>query len=222
MRRVCALRRGPPFRAPDRVEEARRLGDAMSAPRAPSRSAACRPYRHGLHRGRTVQRRPRLARPRGGRSRPPPPRRRRVAREASGTHSPPGGASGVAGARSRVPSVGNNQPASCVLSLLSRGEVHARGCAVFIAPPRPPVVSHGARSEGHAPLRGLWPDATLEWHQKQATFQPPAREYDLRALRKAWVNPEAIAGGTSPPAAILPRLGRDLVRLIQDVLQLAI
>ena len=112
IRRMGALRRGPSLRAPDRAEEAWRSGDALSAPRAPSRSAACRPYRRDLHRGRTVQRRPRLARPRDGRSRPPP-RRRRVAREASGTHSPPReGSSGVVGARVRVPSVGNNQRAS--------------------------------------------------------------------------------------------------------------
>ena len=178
IRRMGALRRGPSLRAPDRAEEAWRSGDALSAPRAPSRSAACRPYRRDLHRGRTVQRRPRLARPRDGRSRPPPPRRRRVAREASGTHSPPReGSSGVVGARVRVPSVGNNQRTSSKRALLRRGDAHARVCAGRIAPPRHPVASHGTRPEGQAPRLGLRPHATLEWHQKQATFQPLVREH---------------------------------------------
>ena len=162
IRRMGALRRGPSLRAPDRAEEAWRSGDALSAPRAPSRSAACRPYRRDLHRGRTVQRRPRLARPRDGRSRPPP-RRRRVAREASGTHSPPReGSSGVVGARMRVPSVGNNQRTSSKRALLRRGDAHARVCAGRIAPPRHPVASHGTRPEGQAPRLGLRPHATLE------------------------------------------------------------
>src|SRR5256885_1469082 len=76
-----------------------------------------------------------------------------------------------------------------MLALLRRGDEHALMCVGGIAPPRHPASSHRARQEGHAPLLGLWPDATLEWHQKQATFQPPAREHDLRALWEAGVQP---------------------------------